>query len=614
MSFTIKSLPGPQGGGTARLSIKSLPEAVPYGPGREAIQGLTFGFGDEIEAGIKAMLGRGTYDENWRAINQSRDTYVEENPGEAMAANFAGSLVMPGGLVAKAAHKATSAIRAAGVTAAGGAATGAVTGAGSAGPDESRLGGAGEGAVLGAVGAGLGAAAGRVTGAGINAVQRRRNAGVLPDDKAGAAYLARLKAGGKSLADVQQGLTDGDMLAEVSGRPVEGLAGAVVRRSPEAHGRAAGIIEERRGARAGDLLRQVQMEATGDSGSTMSQIRKLADEGKKRTSSRYEFAFRKARPIQSARIDQLMGLPPFQAAYARAQRIAQLDGKQIPDFQPGQAMELRTLDYVKKGLDDLIYGAKRDPQSSLGREELRLVDGLRRELVEQIDQHAPKDYRIARQTYAGEVRMVEAAEAGRDAWKKGPEYVADFLGNPAVSQSEKEAFRSGANAAFMDMSSKRRDSQELFRAMDSRHVQSVMQALAGDRLQGPSAVPAMVAKQKAQADFATRLTGGSATQARSAEDDLLGGSFADVMATAQQVGDGRLVEALRRIYDVNLAGTDKTRGALSGLLFNTDLAQNQRSLERLRRLDEMLLDRQALSRASTGAGAGAGSATLSSGD
>lgn len=617
MTITIKHIPEPKTDippARTGIVIKSIPNNVSFGPVREAIQGATFGFGDEAEAALRTLVGNDSYDSNHRAINAARDRYVADKPGEALAANLAGSFIAPGGLIGKAVRAATTPRMAIAAAAGGGLATGALTGAGSARPDESRLEGAGSGALLGAVGSSVGATVGRAAGAGINAVRKRAAAAPLPNDKAGAIYLGRLAAGGKTLDDVEQQVIPGTMLAEVSGRPAEGLAGAVVRRTPEAQGKVADIFEARRDSRAGDLLRQVQSDVAGGADFTINQISKLSDLGKKRSAPLYEMAFNRAAPVQSARIDELMSLPPFQAAYERAQRIAQLDGRSIPNHAPGQPLELRTLDYVKKGLDDLIYGSKRDPQSSIGREELRLIDGLRKEFVNEVDLNSPVAYQQARRVYSNAARVNEAAEAGRDAWKNGPEYVTDFLSDQAISMSEKEAFRAGASAGFKEMASKRRDGQELFRAMDSRHMRDVAQALSGDSLGGPSAIPALVARQKSQADFANRLSGNSATQARAAEDELLGNSISGAVDMARQVKGGNAVGVLQRLYDTHMAGTDKTRNALSDLMFNTDVGSNLESLRRLRVLEQMLQQQSGVNRAAVGAGIGVGSSAAAGGD
>lgn len=138
-----------------------------FGPVKSALQGLSFGFADEAEAGIKALLGRGTYEQNLNAINLAKQEFEQQAPGTAIGAEIAGSLpyMALGGLgaVRGAQRLATAAPRVAqavstptgrAATAVGGAtAIGAgsagITGAGQAMPDF-RMAGALEAAPIGA--------------------------------------------------------------------------------------------------------------------------------------------------------------------------------------------------------------------------------------------------------------------------------------------------------------------------------------------------------------------------------------------------------------------------------------------------------------------------------
>ena len=134
---------------------------------RAATQGLTFGFGDEIEAGISSALGRGSYGENVARIRNQIDEFREVNPVGAIAAEFAGG-VIPGvftGGAGLAASAGRSALKAGGGqllrrAAATGAAQGALAGAGSS-----------EGGIADrATGAAIGGAAGGLVGAALGAV------------------------------------------------------------------------------------------------------------------------------------------------------------------------------------------------------------------------------------------------------------------------------------------------------------------------------------------------------------------------------------------------------------------------------------------------------------
>lgn len=63
-------------------------------------QGVTYAFGDEIEAGLRAALGPGTYEEHRDEIRAELDAYRKAHPGEAITMEVAGALI-PGILTRK---------------------------------------------------------------------------------------------------------------------------------------------------------------------------------------------------------------------------------------------------------------------------------------------------------------------------------------------------------------------------------------------------------------------------------------------------------------------------------------------------------------------------------
>ena len=145
---------------------------------RAVAQGLTFGFGDEIEAGARSLFGSGGYRENAAKIRNQMDEFRQQNPLAAYGAEIGGAIlpsIFTGG--AGAGLTASRLGAKAGQTllnrpsirgAIGGALSGAISGAGTS-----------EGSLLDrAQGAGLGSAFGGVAGAG---------AGLLPFLKPGVA-------------------------------------------------------------------------------------------------------------------------------------------------------------------------------------------------------------------------------------------------------------------------------------------------------------------------------------------------------------------------------------------------------------------------------------------
>ena len=128
---------------------------------RTAAQGLTLGFGDEIEAGVRSIGSDDSYETIRDRIRGRLNQYSSDNPAEALGIEMASSLVIPGGVARTAAVKGGK--MALGKVAGYNAGLGAGYGAGmSEGENASEI----------AADATLGGAIGGVGGAGLQAISR----------------------------------------------------------------------------------------------------------------------------------------------------------------------------------------------------------------------------------------------------------------------------------------------------------------------------------------------------------------------------------------------------------------------------------------------------------
>jgi hypothetical protein len=121
--------------------------------------------------------------------------------------------------------------------------------------------------------------------------------------------------------------------------------------------------------------------------------------------------------------------------------------RDIYDPQTGQMTSLpdvKTLDYIKQGLDesiDQLFKAGKSKQA-YGLKEVRDV------FVNRLDELVP-EYKAARAQYKGDIEVLDALEKGRaDFSKMAPEEVADYMA--AASQGEREAFRIGVARNLYD--------------------------------------------------------------------------------------------------------------------------------------------------------------------
>ena len=162
---------------------------------------------------------------------------------------------------------------------------------------------------------------------------------------------------------------------------------------------------------------------------------------------RFKKAFEEAKAISSteAAAAKLAGEDPskFQIRELYVPRevkpgIFEMELKDIPD--------VRTLDYVKRGLDAVIEkGYKGDGMSTA---EAAALKKLRNQYVKAIDENVPA-YAEARKSYAGDMEVKDALSMGmKDFNKLKNEEITKFMAT--ASEAEKEAFRTGAMRYLQD--------------------------------------------------------------------------------------------------------------------------------------------------------------------
>jgi hypothetical protein len=183
-------------------------------------QGLGFGFGDEIAAGVRSLVGSETYDEALKSERQNLRTFRDRNKILSTVGEVAGGMAVPGvGLVRGALRPAASAAGRIGQAVAIGGGTGAVTGFGQG---EDGFGNrAQQAAVSGTLGAVLGGGIG-MAGEGLRQINRARanmgEAGAygrIGDDLPGGAdALADQIAAGPSRANVATNRRTLDILGD----------------------------------------------------------------------------------------------------------------------------------------------------------------------------------------------------------------------------------------------------------------------------------------------------------------------------------------------------------------------------------------------------------------
>ena len=199
-------------------------EAVDYDKNTErlrtAAQGLTLGFGDEIEAGVRSIGSDDSYETIRDRIRGRLNQYSSDNPGEALGIEMAGSLVIPGGVARTAAVKGGK--MALGKVAGYNAGLGAGYGAGmSEGENASEI----------AADATLGGAIGGVGGAGLQAISRNFRPLIQKGAKeqaqraldSGGGYITRGQAIGGGSKKLEDSLSN--VMPSIKAAQTDGLKG-----------------------------------------------------------------------------------------------------------------------------------------------------------------------------------------------------------------------------------------------------------------------------------------------------------------------------------------------------------------------------------------------------
>lgn len=125
-------------------------------------------------------------------------------------------------------------------------------------------------------------------------------------------------------------------------------------------------------------------------------------------------------------LKELIARPSLSTAWKNAQKIAADRGDPLPEIFTmdasgkitgiRQVPDLKTWDYIKRGLDDVIDGYKNPTTSKIETDAGRGVVSLKREMLDELDALIP-EYKAARDAWAGPSHSIEVVDLGRDMWR-----------------------------------------------------------------------------------------------------------------------------------------------------------------------------------------------------
>ena len=431
---------------------------VDYGAGRALLQGLSFGFADEIEAAFKSATGDRTYEQEVGAIRAGQKAFEAAEPETALAAEVMGSLpymalpVVGGARMASMAGRAPSLARTMGYGMGIGATEGAIGGAGrgeTAGERGQRA------LVEGGLGAGLGALAPAAVAGGARLLRRGRSAEeqatsqlskIFPEDRMAQTQQA-----------IQQRIDTGDetplTLTDIGGTPAQrelrGQRGA----QPEVQEMTDDFLRERTRTQGPRLEQRIE-ESAGVSPDESVVLGNVVQKQESAAAPLYR-KLREDTPLVSLKgLESTLEKPAFRENYQRA--VNALANRAGRDIDPEILRSIPSLDdlltRVRKGEDVLVpfdfldqmkrtigsrgRGLMKD-DADLASQYFNVADDVR----DFTDVKVP-DYKKAREVFAGEAEVAKSMDLGRDFNKKTPAEIRELM--DSMNDSEKRAFLAGA--------------------------------------------------------------------------------------------------------------------------------------------------------------------------
>ena len=462
--------------------------------GRAVGQGLGLGFGDEAIARVRAKMEGRPYEDVVREEREAYQKFQEKHPFTALGTELASGLVptigmamIPGagtpgaamgaGRMGMAASKLAQYMpkfmtgtmgKAAGTA----AATGAVAGAGSE-TEGNRTSGALTGGATGAVLGPTVAKGIQLGGQGIkavknairpspNAVEQRATNKVL--EAMGRDEMDPTALRDKMLADKKLGVNSTIMDATPS---LSTLGEAVVTRpGPGRKILGTGLNERLEGGREAAGARALK--DIGKGVDYTAQEDKLMGTLRSNANNLYDTAYAHG-SVDDTRILKVLEDDTFKKAFKEAQaisskeaRAAELRGEDASRFKlndiydqdkdgnlisVGKIPDVRTLDYIKRGIDALIdKGYKGE---GMGKAEANALKDLRKAYIGVIDENVP-EYAVARAKYAGDMEVLDALRLGRTDYlspKMLPAEAKKLV--DGMSEAERDALRAGVAQSLM---------------------------------------------------------------------------------------------------------------------------------------------------------------------
>lgn len=559
---------------------------------RAAAQGVTLGFADELEAALRSGRVSGAEYENIRnRLRQQQASFRQDYPILGGVTEFTGGMALPFGSM-KLLERASVPIKEAitGTTLGGqaarggltGAATGAVSGVGTAEQDVGTA-----GTTSGVIGGGLGATLPlALRGAGSMIKNILVASGVGDQPTAASKLIAdALKKDNLTPDEAQAVLQEMErlnvprpVLADIS-KSLQDLAYSAYVVPSSQKDATLRFLESRMIDQPNDIVKGlVQRAGLGKNANGYEYLQFLAENQEAAASAKYPKAYSLALDARDFR--KYVDRPVFQDAYKEAQKRAGVYGDTLPDLEQirnAQFVPTRILHQIKIGLDRIV-DAETDiagKTSGYGTD----VKNVRREFNNLIKEKNP-DYKKANAEFADNERIKSSFELGQGYQKLDYKEALDNL--KKMNDSEKEAFRLGMMADVNKRLENFKGGDFARQIFKSDKQKSLMRYAFTDDKQYKDFVQYVDALER-QTKTSKGIIGGSQTGERLATSEGVGRTAGLAQSYASGGVGGVAMELLRQGAARTKGISGETSAELQKRLFTSDPIEQRAVLQELRR-------------------------------
>lgn len=451
-------------------------------------KGLLFDFADELEAaGRMVASGELSADEYYKIkgqINADYQNWAKANPGEALGLEIGGGIAgafIPGLNAIGTGMRGARAAEAAGSVALQGVRSGAITGglsglgqAETMSPGDvipSLAMGVGTGGLFGGTFAKGAEFGGRGFASAREAILRRmgRETGTPVDRRVAEVLYGSTQSPEQAIGQtIRSGKYDVPTPLGLSNPELAALTEKVLAKPSAGREALATQIAETQADASKRIQEQVQEALPGTKDyfdvedAITANLRRIGD-------TEYKKAF-DVGLVNDRELINLANNPELSSIWAKAQRLARLEGRELPIKmeavvnEAGDTVGLRATDqtipdvqslhYLKRALDDTIEAGFRGNASVGKAEASALKESIRNPLVARLDDVVP-EYGEARKLYAGDMEVRDALRLGRDIMSgkmRSQQLAREVNGIPGkknpMSEAEREALRTGARQSI----------------------------------------------------------------------------------------------------------------------------------------------------------------------